>query len=83
MLIAIVYFFNVIVKLLQECVGVLSGDKIFMIISQYRIYPNEKFFAPIMDTLQLRQDGNINYRGLLDLLNWRRAMPVLPKMQRK
>lgn len=67
----------------KKCVGVLPEDQVFAIMGEYRIYPNEELLVPLMDTLQLRKDRSINYRGLLDLLNWRRSMPVLPKMQRK
>lgn len=76
-------FPDIIVILLQECAGVLPEDQVFAIIREHRIYPNEEFLIPLLDTLELRKNGNINYRGLLDLLNWKRSMPVLPKMQRK
>ncbi|KYN33959.1 EF-hand domain-containing family member B [Trachymyrmex septentrionalis] len=62
----------------KEYVGTLPEDKIFLIFEKYRIYPNKKFFVPLMDMLQLRIDGNINYREMLNLLNWKRSLPVLP-----
>jgi len=64
---------------MQKYVGVLPEDKIFLIFEKYRIYPNKKFLIPLMDTLQLRKDGNVNYREMLNLLNWKRSLPVLPK----
>jgi len=63
---------------MQKYVGVLPEDKIFLIFEKYRIYPNKKFLIPLMDTLQLRKDGNVNYREMLNLLNWKRSLPVLP-----
>ncbi|XP_032674818.1 uncharacterized protein LOC116845809 [Odontomachus brunneus] len=64
----------------KKCVGVLPEDQVFAIMREYCIL-NEELLAPLIETLQLRKDGSINYRELLDLLNWRRSMPVLPKMQ--
>ncbi|KAG5311269.1 EFHB protein, partial [Acromyrmex insinuator] len=62
----------------KEYIGTLPEDKVFMIFEKYRIYPNKKFFVPLIDTLQLRTDGNVNYREILNLLNWKRSLPVLP-----
>ncbi|XP_018316698.1 EF-hand domain-containing family member B [Mycetomoellerius zeteki] len=61
----------------KENVGTLPEDKIFLIFEKHRIYPNKKFLVPLMDTLQLRTNGNINYREMLNLLNWKRSLPVL------
>ncbi|KAL6254846.1 hypothetical protein P5V15_014185 [Pogonomyrmex californicus] len=73
--VSIYQFINV---LITKYSGVLSEDKIFLIFKKHRIYPNKEFLTPLMDTLQLRKDGYINYRELLNLLNWKRSLPVLP-----
>ncbi|CAL1684966.1 unnamed protein product [Lasius platythorax] len=65
----------------EKYVGVLPENKVFLIFEKYRISPNMEFLSPLMDTLQLREDGNINYRKLLNLLNWRCHLPVLPKIK--
>ncbi|XP_011702424.1 PREDICTED: EF-hand domain-containing family member B-like isoform X2 [Wasmannia auropunctata] len=65
----------------KEYVGALPEDRVFLIFEKYRIYPNKKFLVPLMDTLQLRKDGNINYREMLNLLNWKRSLPVLPSIK--
>ncbi|XP_072743898.1 EF-hand domain-containing family member B [Anoplolepis gracilipes] len=65
----------------QKYVGVLPENKVFSIFEKYHIFPNKEFLSPLMDTLLLRKDGNINYRELLNLLNWRRKLPVLPKIE--
>jgi len=67
---------------MQKYVGILPEDKIFLILEKYRIYPNKKFLIPLMDTLQLRKDENVNYREILNLLNWKRSLPVLPTIKR-
>ncbi|XP_028050387.1 EF-hand domain-containing family member B isoform X3 [Monomorium pharaonis] len=62
----------------KKYVEVLPEEKIFLTFEKYRIYPNKKFLIPLMNTLQLRKDGNINYKELLNLLNWKCSLPVLP-----
>lgn len=69
--------------MIQECCGVLAENKIFTILKKYRICPNEEFFVPLIDILQLRKDGNINYRELMKLLNWKHNLLDLPKIKRK
>ncbi|XP_067212034.1 uncharacterized protein [Linepithema humile] len=66
-------------RLDKECIAVLPEETIFMIFKKYRICPNKEFLVPLMDTLQLRKEGNIHYRELLNILNWKRNLPVLPK----
>ncbi|KAL6448220.1 hypothetical protein ACFW04_000307 [Cataglyphis niger] len=63
----------------QKYDGVLPENKVFSIFERYHISPNKEFLFPLMDTLLLRKDGNINYRELLNLLNWRCNLPVFPK----
>lgn len=67
----------------QKCLGVLPEETIFAIFEKYRIFPNRQFLTPLMDTLELRKSGNVNYRGLLNLLNWRRNLPALPEIKRE
>ncbi|XP_070155714.1 EF-hand domain-containing family member B [Polyergus mexicanus] len=68
-------------RLDQKYDGVLPENKVFSIFERYHISPNKEFLFPLMDTLLLRKDGNINYRELLNLFNWRCSLPVLPKMK--
>lgn len=68
---------------MQKYDGVLPEDKIFLIFDKYRIYPDKKFLVPLMDILQLRKNENVNYRELLNLLNWKCSLPVLPTIKRK
>ncbi|XP_011255746.1 EF-hand domain-containing family member B [Camponotus floridanus] len=65
----------------QNYGGVLPENEVFSIFEKFHISPNKEFLSPLMDTLLLRKDGNINYRKLLNLLNWRCNLPVLPKMK--
>jgi hypothetical protein len=68
---------------IQEYVETLPEDEVFAILKKYRIFPNKEFLIPLLDILQLRKNGNINYRELLYLLNWKRPSPVLPKIKRE
>lgn len=69
--------------MIQKYDGVLPENKVFSIFERYHISPNKEFLSPLMDMLLLRKDGNINYRELLTLLNWRCNLPVLPKTKRE
>lgn len=69
--------------MIQNYVGILPENEVFSIFEKFHISPNKEFLSPLMDTLLLRKDGNINYRKLLNLLNWRCNLPVLPKMKRE
>ncbi|XP_071630672.1 EF-hand domain-containing family member B isoform X2 [Temnothorax longispinosus] len=68
-------------RLDKNHVGVLPEDEVFLIFDRHRIYPNKKFLVPLMDKLQLREDGNVNYRDVLKLLNWKHSLPVLPTIK--
>jgi len=50
---------------IQEYVETLPEDEVFAILKKYRIFPNKEFLIPLLDILQLRKNGNINYRELL------------------
>ncbi|XP_077268384.1 LOW QUALITY PROTEIN: EF-hand domain-containing family member B [Temnothorax americanus] len=66
----------------HKYVGILPEDKVFLIFDKRRIYPNKNVLAiPLMDKLQLREDGNVNYRDVLKLLNWKHSLPVLPTIK--
>lgn len=60
---------------------ILPADKILPILTKYKIYVNEVLLMPLLDLLQIRKGKTINYRALLNLLNWRYDFPTLPKIE--
>jgi len=69
--------------IIQKYVETLPENEVFATLEKYRILPNKEFLIPLLDILQLRKNGNINYRRLLYLLDWKRPSPVLPKIKRE
>ncbi|XP_054015854.1 EF-hand domain-containing family member B-like, partial [Hylaeus anthracinus] len=66
----------------KNYIGLLPEDIISSTLTKYKIHLNQVLLIPLLNLLQIRKEKNINYKELLNLLNWRYDLPTLPKVER-
>ncbi|XP_076662856.1 EF-hand domain-containing family member B [Andrena cerasifolii] len=66
----------------KEYAGFLPEDKVFSTLAKYQIYIKQELLKPLLDHLQMRKEGTVDYMALLKLLNWKYHFPTLPKVQK-
>ncbi|KAI4476366.1 hypothetical protein M0804_013637 [Polistes exclamans] len=63
----------------KEHTGILSEEDVFTILKKYKIYPERELFEGLLDLLGFRRNNKLFYNNVVDLLNWKRPFPTLPK----
>ncbi|XP_076161050.1 uncharacterized protein LOC143143561 isoform X1 [Ptiloglossa arizonensis] len=66
----------------KNSTGILPEHNVISTLAKYKIYINEKLLILLLDLLQIRKDKNMNYKELLNLLNWKCHFPTLPKIEK-
>ncbi|XP_076243914.1 EF-hand domain-containing family member B [Calliopsis andreniformis] len=66
----------------KEYIGLLSEDKVYSILAEHKLYINKMLLTPLLDLLQIRKGKDVNYKELLNLLNWKYDFPELPKIEK-
>ncbi|XP_043262250.1 EF-hand domain-containing family member B-like [Colletes gigas] len=66
----------------KDYVGNLPEDNVISTLAKYKIHINKVLLTPLLDLLQIRKKNNVNYKELLNLLNWKYDFPTLPKVEK-